>query len=330
MSGQRRYLSNQQLVEERLSEQAERLLNYFEGKSERDFDPNQILEESVTNIIARITFGSNFSPSYPEFQEMMHLFNFAMSDVELNSGNRILDFFPLAKHFPFKSYRESRRVVQRCLEILENQLKVQEKEFDPSAEIESLVGSLLKEKTEAACEMSAEDRETLLSNDCIVMTIKDIIIAGYDTTSNSLLWAIAFLVHNPTCQTEIQAQLDEVVGSHRMPNLDDRSSLPLVQAAIMEVQRLANVGEVVPHYTIKDTSLAGYRVPKDTVVMVYLCCVHNDPNCWENPMKFDMHRHIDSNGQLVTNSRNFVPFSAGRRGCAGESLAKVGEELLTL
>ena len=56
--------------------------------------------------------------------------------------------------------------------------------------------------------------------------------AGHETTSTTLRWAIAYLVHNPGCQTEIQNQLDEEVGRDRMPGLDDRPSLPLVQATI--------------------------------------------------------------------------------------------------
>ncbi|RMX55531.1 hypothetical protein pdam_00022751 [Pocillopora damicornis] len=92
----------------------------------------------------------------------------------------------------------------------------------------------------------------------------------------------------------------------------------------METLRLGNVAEVaIPHYTLSDTTLTGYRVPKDTVVMINLMAVHLDPSLWENPNSFDPRRHIDSDGQLITNSGSFLPFSAGRRVCAGEALAKV-------
>ena len=57
--------------------------------------------------------------------------------------------------------------------------------------------------------------------------------------------------------------------------------------------------------------------------MTNLMAVHLDPSLWENPNSFDPSRHIDSDGQLITNSGNFLPFSAGRRVCAGEALAKV-------
>ena len=92
----------------------------------------------------------------------------------------------------------------------------------------------------------------------------------------------------------------------------------------MEVQRLGNIAEsALPHYTLTDTTLCGYRVPKDTVVMVNLEAVHLDPECWENPKEFNPYRHIDADGNVITSQGNWLPFSAGRRVCPGESLAKV-------
>jgi cytochrome P450 len=92
----------------------------------------------------------------------------------------------------------------------------------------------------------------------------------------------------------------------------------------METLRLGNTAPTtIPHYTLKDTSMCGYRVPKDTVVLLNLQAMHKDPKNWENPDVFDPHRHLDSDGQLAKQSPNLLPFSAGRRVCAGEPLAKI-------
>ena len=329
MTAVRKYLSDQQVVEERISEQAQRLLQYFEEQKGKDFDPAQILMESVANVICRVTFGKHFDSSHPDFQELLELNNRAFTDIELNTQVFMLDFFPTAKFFPFSAYKTEEQMADRMFQILRHQLKIQEDEFDPTGDIESLTGSLLKERIAAGNEVGEDDKDSLLSDDYIVNTMEDMFSAGYETTSTTLRWTIAYLVHHPQCQTEIQNQLDEVVGRERMPGLDDRPRLPLVQATIMEALRLGNVAEAaLPHYTLKDTSLAGYRVPKDTVVLVNLMNVHLDPNCWGNPNSFSPRRHIDADGQLITNSGNFLPFSAGRRVCAGEALAKVRMALL--
>ena len=320
----RQYLSDQQLVEDRISEQATKLMQYFEDQNGKDFDPGQFLMESVANVICRITFGKHFDSSHPDFEEFLRLNNEGFTDTEASAQTFVLDFFPMAKYFPFPVFRSLQKSCDRMFEILRHQLKVQEQEFDPTAQIESLTGSLLKERIAAESEVGAEDKASILSDDYIINTLEDMFSAGYETTSTTLRWAIAFLVNHPECQTEVQNQLDEVVGRDRMPGLDDRPHLPLVQATIMEALRLGNVAEAaIPHYTLKDTSLCGYRVPKDTVVLVNLMNVHLDPNCWENPNSFNPRRHIDADGQIITNSGNFLPFSAGRRVCAGEALAKV-------
>ena len=324
MTAVRQYLSDQKLVEDRISEQAMSLMQYFEDQNGNDFDPGKIFMESVANVICRITFGKHFDSSHPDFEELLKLNNEAFTDIEASNQIFVLDFFPIAKYLPFRAYKLVQKSTDRIFEILRQQLKIQENEFDPNAEIGSLVEGLLKERIAAANEVGAEERASILSDDYMINSMGDMFSAGYETTSTTLRWAIAYLVHHPECQRDVQSQLDDVVGRDRMPGLDDRPKLPLVLATIMETLRLGNVAEVaIPHYTLSDTTLAGYRVPKDTVVMTNLMAVHLDPSLWENPNSFDPRRHIDSDGQLITNSGNFLPFSAGRRVCAGEALAKV-------
>jgi len=144
MAAIRQYLSDQQLVEERIFEQAGRLLQYFEDQNGKDFDPACILMESVANVIGRITFGKYFDSSHPDFEELLQLNIKGFTDTKTNAQNFVLDFFPAAKYFPFPSYQSVQKLVGRIFEILRHQLKIQENDFDPTAKIDSLTGSLLK------------------------------------------------------------------------------------------------------------------------------------------------------------------------------------------
>ena len=136
-------------------------------------------------------------------------------------------------------------------------------------------------------------------------------------------FALAFLANHPNYQEDIQHQLDEVLDG-RSPSLEDRLKLPLIQAMILETLRLGNVLPfAIPHVALTDTTLGGYRVPKDTVIIANTEAVHLDPKCWEDPTVFNPYRHTDADGKLIINQGNFYPFGAGRRVCAGESLAKV-------
>ena len=58
------------------------------------------------------------------------------------------------------------------------------------------------------------------------------------------------------------------------------------------------------------------------MVMVNHWALHNDPTKWENVNDFIPERFLDSDGKLGPKPENWLPFSAGRRVCLGESVAK--------
>ncbi len=74
----------------------------------------------------------------------------------------------------------------------------------------------------------------------------------------------------------------------------------------------------------KDMTISGYNVPKGTFVAVHLAKLHQDEREWPEPEKFQPERFLDSDGKFVGWSKlnGFLPFSIGRRECAGQSLAK--------
>ena len=66
----------------------------------------------------------------------------------------------------------------------------------------------------------------------------------------------------------------------------------------------------------------GYDIPKDMLVMVNVWAIHNNPKDWPEPEKFQPKRFLDDKGQVSDKRFSYMPFSAGRRNCLGESLAK--------
>ena len=135
-----------------------------------------------------------------------------------------------------------------------------------------------------------EERRAFLSDHYLVNFIEDMVAGGYETTSTTMKWAIAFLENNPKLQDDIQLELDKVLGGQNH-SLDDRANLPLIQASITETLRVENVAPLLLlHVTLADTTLCGYRVPKDTIVFADVESVHLDPKSWENPTMFNIYR----------------------------------------
>uniref|UniRef100_F7EGH8 Cytochrome P450 2J2-like n=1 Tax=Monodelphis domestica TaxID=13616 RepID=F7EGH8_MONDO len=125
----------------------------------------------------------------------------------------------------------------------------------------------------------------------------------------------------PFSAGKIQAEIDRVIGHSRQPTMADRENMPYTYAAIHEVQRMGNIIPLnAARVATVDTTLAGYHVPKGTWLLTNLTALHRDPKEWATPETFNP-EHFLENGEFKKRE-SFLPFSAGKRVCLGEQLAR--------
>jgi cytochrome P450 len=111
-----------------------------------------------------------------------------------------------------------------------------------------------------------------------------------------------------------------------MPIMDDAKNMSYLQAALCEVLRIASVVPFIGTNAICDTTIAGYHIPKGTLVASNLTRVHHDEREWPEPADvYKPERFFDSKGEFVGWKKlyGFMPFSAWRRECTGQSLARI-------
>ncbi|XP_035032938.2 uncharacterized protein LOC118121285 [Hippoglossus stenolepis] len=295
--------------------ESQHLQEEMEKEEGKLFDPVPLLNSAVANIISQIVFGRRFDYSDHDFQSMLK--NLAeIAYLEGSIWALLYDVCPaLMKHLPgphngiFSNSKSLEASIRR--EIERHKL-----DLNPSDPRDYIDTFLIEEKHNRRSEQGFEEGNLALC--CL-----DLFMAGSETTSKTLQWGLIYLIKNPHIQEKVQAEIDGVIGQSRQPTMADRPNMPYTDAVIHEIQR---IGNIVPlnglRVAAKDTTLGGYFIPKGTSVMPNLTSVLFDKTEWETPDTFNPGHFLDAEGKFVRREA-FLPFSAGKRACLGEGLARM-------
>ncbi|KAL6064214.1 hypothetical protein STEG23_006320 [Scotinomys teguina] len=162
----------------------------------------------------------------------------------------------------------------------------------------------------------------LLHEGHVHMSVVDLFIGGTETTATTLSWAVAFLLHHPELQKRLQEELDLKLGPDAPSSqllYKNRMQLPLLMATITEVLRLRPVVPLaLPHRATRASSISGYDIPKDTIVIPNIQGANLDEMVWELPSQFRPDRFLERGKNPRT-----LSFGCGARVCLGEPLARL-------
>ncbi|CAI8599868.1 unnamed protein product [Vicia faba] len=150
----------------------------------------------------------------------------------------------------------------------------------------------------------------------------NIFVAGTDTSTYTLEWAMAELMHSPEVMSKVQNELEQVVGKGIPVEETDIAKLPYMQAVIKETFRVhPPVPLLLPRKAETDVEIGDYIIPKDAQVLVNAWVIGRDPSKWENPNAFVPERFFNSEIDFKGHHFELIPFGSGRRICPGLPLA---------
>jgi cytochrome P450 len=148
-------------------------------------------------------------------------------------------------------------------------------------------------------------------------------IAGHETTSGALSFALYYLSQHPQVMARAQAEVDALWGQvdDPEPAFADIAKLRCVRAVLDEAMRLWPTAPAYLRAARTDTVLGGrYRMNQGDWVMVLLPLLHRDPQVWVDPEQFDPDRFAP--GQAKSRPPHaYKPFGTGQRACIGRQFA---------
>ncbi|KAK7048410.1 O-methylsterigmatocystin oxidoreductase [Favolaschia claudopus] len=146
--------------------------------------------------------------------------------------------------------------------------------------------------------------------------------AGSDTTVSALASFFLAMAQYPAVQERAQKEIDSVIGSARLPQFEDRPSLPFVEALYREVMRWRPALPLgVSHATSTEDIYNGFYIPKGATVMANAWAMTRDETVYPDPERFNPDRFFTADGKL-NDDDTILTFGFGRRICVGRHNAE--------
>lgn len=309
-------------------------------KEVQTFKPSIQLKLAVIKIIFNFTFGEG--PCNQQLsEELQKLVVESDEFTESSAASALVDFLHWVKPFVRKQIATVEHSVEELIDFVDR-VYTSRKEQAANDSCIAVCVTKLWEKTKKKpnedinMNLVVEGQNDLSysspkgkpvnngDEEIVKMISADVFGAGLETVSNALCWAMAYIVNSPKIQQSLHRELDSAVGRLRLPTIQDKPNMPLLQATVLEVLRITSlVPLALPHQTSEETKLCGYTIPKATLVIVNLWAVNHDPRVFENPHVFNPYRFLNEHGEVCEKKSKFqLPFSIGSRRCLGSTLAK--------
>ncbi|KAL0296068.1 UNVERIFIED_CONTAM: Geraniol 8-hydroxylase [Sesamum radiatum] len=248
----------------------------------------------------------------------------AMKELQVLNSNimmlaakpNLADYFPFLRPFDPQGIRREIRVsYDRLHELIDDMIDQRMKRRRAASERSGDVLDVLLDYTEH----EGPDGLTRLD---VKLLIVEIFIAGTDTSTSTVEWVMAELLHNPTILSKTKQELSDIITPAGIVQEQDIARLPYLTAVIKRTMRMHQTSPLLlPHRAEQDVEIQGYTIPKHTRIWVNSWSISRDATYWEKPTCFMPERFLNSDIDFRGNDFRFTPFSAGRRICPGLNLA---------
>ncbi|KAM8891790.1 thromboxane-A synthase isoform 2-T3 [Spinachia spinachia] len=162
----------------------------------------------------------------------------------------------------------------------------------------------------------------MITEDEIVGQAFVFLLAGYETSSNTLAFTCYLLAINPECQRKVQREVHDFFSRHESPDYTNVQELKYLDMVVSETLRLYPPGFRFARDIDQDCVLNGQFLPKGATLEIPAGFLHYDPEHWTEPERFIPERFTPE-AKASRHPFVYLPFGAGPRNCVGMRLAQL-------
>jgi cytochrome P450 / NADPH-cytochrome P450 reductase len=263
------------------------------------------------DTIGLCAFGYRFNSFY---SERPHPFVAAMVDA-LSYATANLSRLPIQRKLMIRAKRRQQEDISTMNRLVDDVIAQRQADPDQSKKTDLLQAML-----------SGVDRQSGEKLDIINIRyqVLTFLIAGHETTSGLLTFALYYLMRNPEVLARGYAEVDAVLGGDlsKPPGEEEVRQLRYVSQILSETLRLWPTAPAFTRHAFETTALAGkYEVTPEDALTTLVPMLHRDPAIWgPDPEKFDPARFEP---ELVKKrpANAYKPFGTGFRACIGRHFA---------
>ncbi|XP_072263425.1 cytochrome P450 2A13-like [Pyxicephalus adspersus] len=303
-------------MEERVQEECQNLIKAIKDMKGEAFNPHTVIGCAVSNVINLVVFGRRWDYEDETLLKFLSVINNMFNFIRRPLGVAYVAFESLMKHFP----GPHRKMFADCEDVksfIKEEINSHRKSLDsesPRDFIDCFLIQANKEKDERNSEFCTEN---------LLVSVFELFFAGTETTSSTLQFSLLVMIKHQKIQERIQEEIDSVIGMDRLPSITDRLQMPYTNAVTNEIMRYLDIAPMaLAHKVSEDTTFRGFTIPKGTTVFPLIGSALSDPKHWKSPYDFNPENFLDENGKFCPQEA-LIPFSAGKRICPGESLARM-------
>jgi cytochrome P450 len=155
-----------------------------------------------------------------------------------------------------------------------------------------------------------------------VMTL---LLAGHETTANTLAWTWYELGRHFDIARKLEAEVADAIGN-RLATTDDLPNLPYTLQVIEEAMRLHPPAYMTAREAVKDVTIDGRTYPAGSTILINIRGIHQRADYFPDPLAFKPERMVVAEKKARPRGR-YMPFGAGPRVCIGSHFALVEAQL---